>query len=177
MEIDGGEGQTTEAAAAPTRRSAQRLESLRTTEAGPSSTRRTASAKAKKPAAVKPVNTGRRSKADREQLQKSVAQREKERLAELKAEERAKQKDRPFKKREPGEVKGLHSAAVAGPFSLGSVARGRYIQLRWPESFLTHVQRDDPRVKSQASARAQHESNTRKTKKAPREQSGEKMVE
>jgi hypothetical protein len=87
--------------------------------------RRSVSTKGKKaaPAAPKPI-AARRSKQERDQLTKSLAQREKERLAEKKAEEKQKAREKPFKR--PDRPQAKLTVPVGGPFSLGSVAKGEW---------------------------------------------------
>jgi hypothetical protein len=69
----------------------------------------------------------RRSRQEREQLQKSLNQREKERLAEKRAEEKAKAKEKPFKR--PDRPQNKAAIPIGGPFSLGSVAKGKGLSI------------------------------------------------
>lgn len=108
----------------------QRLESLNATEAASRTaspaTRRSASTRGKKPAAIKPTFKGRRTKAEREELEKLVSQREKERQKERDAEEKGKWK---AKVRPKQEYPNKYVGATSGPFSLGSVAKGKCFEL------------------------------------------------
>lgn len=115
-----------------TRPPVQRLESLKSLEpasrsASPS-TRRNTPARGKKPAVIKPTFTGRRSKQDRDALDKMAREREKERAAEREALEKAKREEKAFQGRKRGNGRGDnnsrgrggYSGAVSGPFSLGA---------------------------------------------------------
>jgi DNA-directed RNA polymerase III subunit RPC4 len=115
-----------------TRAPVQRLETLKSIEPPSRSTspavRRGTSTKGRKPAPPKPVFTARRSKQEREQLQESLNQRDKERQAEKLKEEKIKAREKGFTRRAQNKNRGNFSGPVGGPFSLGSVAKGMRVK-------------------------------------------------
>ena len=86
-------------------------------------TRRTGSTRGKKPAVVKPTFTGRRSKQERDALEKAANEREKERAAARQKEEAAKKKEQERGHKRDREVReeevGIAEWSV-GPFLWGA---------------------------------------------------------
>jgi DNA-directed RNA polymerase III subunit RPC4 len=87
--------------------------------------RRGTSTRGKKPVA-KPSFTGRRSKAEREALEKLGRDRERERQKELDKEEKAKWREKPKRGGLNTRGRGGHTGAISGPFSLGNVGIGKH---------------------------------------------------
>jgi DNA-directed RNA polymerase III subunit RPC4 len=80
---------------------------------------------------IKPTFTGRRSKEEREALEKEAMLREKARMKEREAADRKKEKDaeRKMKRDADRAVRGRggYTGAMSGPFSLGSSREGKHI--------------------------------------------------
>jgi DNA-directed RNA polymerase III subunit RPC4 len=157
----------------PARPPVQRLDSLKSAEpasrsASPAAMRRTASTRGKRPATIKPTFTGRRSKQDREALDKIARDREKERQAERLAEERQKEKDNRKKNRDAQRGnntrgRGGYSGSVSGPFSLGNASHGKHLDIGTLTVAYILEQTREPQIEVQFLDHEQHESSVRTT--------------